>query len=265
MNFRYATLGKDSILNEDSVLAEDNRIAVSDGAGGGGMFADKWSSYLLQHLPAHPIRSFNVLDEWIDRIWELFYNQHETIAKGLGSAELNKFYDEGSLATLAVLWVVKSSVEWMSYGDSAVFCYDFESKELLTNMQNPLSFNDAPYLINVNAPLSEEGFNFGTFTRSDSKWFFCASDALAHYIFVSYMVANLAGYQGTIQTMVNAKTKNSNYVRAIKSEPRIDFEKEVLIKIFNSAKNKANFAKHLQKLQRNGKLAYDDYSIAFLY
>lgn len=34
-------------LNEDAAIAKKNMIAVSDGAGGGGVFADRWSKYLL--------------------------------------------------------------------------------------------------------------------------------------------------------------------------------------------------------------------------
>ena len=33
------------ITNEDAALAKPEMIAVSDGAGGGGLFADLWSTY----------------------------------------------------------------------------------------------------------------------------------------------------------------------------------------------------------------------------
>lgn len=149
MNFLRVSIGKDNLLNEDSIIADSTRIAVSDGAGGGGLFADRWSAYLLNKLPPNPIHSFEVLDEWVESIWESFYSQYEAIAKSLGAVELNKFYDEGSLATLAVLWLNGNGVEWMSYGDSAVFCYDFKSKELLSNIVNPQLFNETPFLIRV--------------------------------------------------------------------------------------------------------------------
>lgn len=265
MNFLRVSIGKDNLLNEDSIIADSTRIAVSDGAGGGGLFADRWSAYLLNKLPPNPIHSFEVLDEWVESIWESFYSQYEAIAKSLGAVELNKFYDEGSLATLAVLWLNGNGVEWMSYGDSAVFCYDFKSKELLSNIVNPQLFNETPFLINVNAPLCDDGFKCGTFPVSETKWYFCATDALAHYIIASYMVANKSVYQDSLHESVNSRTKNSNFIRAILSESNIDFEKDVMMKLFNCAKNQSNFARHIKKLQRMGKLAYDDYSIAFLY
>ena len=93
---RAITIEKEwNIPNEDAVIAKDNLIAVSDGAGGGGVFADKWSKYLVDHLPDKPIKTFSAFDKWIDGIWEPFYNDCEKIAKKEGGMLLNKFYDEG--------------------------------------------------------------------------------------------------------------------------------------------------------------------------
>ena len=57
---RTISIGKfeEGIINEDAVIAQNKMIAVSDGAGGGGVFADLWSHYLLNHLPNQPISSF---------------------------------------------------------------------------------------------------------------------------------------------------------------------------------------------------------------
>ena len=50
---RSVTLGKfeANSINEDDAVGRRNMIAVSDGAGGGGLFADRWSKYLLKKLP----------------------------------------------------------------------------------------------------------------------------------------------------------------------------------------------------------------------
>lgn len=265
MKFLKVSIGKEAILNEDAVIADSTKIAVSDGAGGSGLFADKWSSYLLSHLPAHPLLTFKSLDEWIDSFWENFYTQMETEAKKLGSFELNKFYDEGSLATIASMWIVDNRIEWMTYGDSTVFCYDFETKTLASNIIDLKIYNDAPYLINVNSSLNEKGFSSGTFPISASKIFFCASDALSHYILTSYFITNKASHESELQIAIEANTKNSNFIRALLTRPAKNFERDILLKLFKSAKNKGNFTKHIRKLQKEGKIAFDDYSIAFFY
>ena len=72
----------DHAPNEDAVFCSPQCIAVSDGAGGCGLYADKWSRYLIEQLPKDaPLCSFTELDEWLDGIWEAFYDEHEELAK----------------------------------------------------------------------------------------------------------------------------------------------------------------------------------------
>ena len=70
--------------NEDAAIARNGLIAVSDGAGGGGVFADQWSRYLVDNLPDEPIQNYSEFDNWLDAIWEKFYNEHEELAKAQG-------------------------------------------------------------------------------------------------------------------------------------------------------------------------------------
>jgi hypothetical protein len=57
MNSRYTSITKfGEITNEDAAIVKDNIIAISDGAGGGGVFADRWSRYLVNNLPEVPIK-----------------------------------------------------------------------------------------------------------------------------------------------------------------------------------------------------------------
>ena len=115
----------EGLINEDAAKATEKWIAVSDGAGGGGVFADLWSKYLVDHLPGEPIMDYQTFDAWIDGIWEPFYNECEEIAKREGGMLLNKFYNEGSFATLVAVW---KDGHWMSYGDSVAFCYNRDVK-----------------------------------------------------------------------------------------------------------------------------------------
>ena len=84
----------DHVANEDAFYSSDTCIAVSDGAGGCGLFANEWSEYLVKHLPKDkPVVSFKELDEWVDGIWEPFYNEHEERAKEGDGILLNKYYN----------------------------------------------------------------------------------------------------------------------------------------------------------------------------
>ena len=176
---------EEGIINEDAARATPEWIAVSDGAGGGGVFANKWSEYLVEHLTETPISDFAAFDSWIEGIWEPFYNEYEEVAKREGGMLLNKFYDEGSFATLVAVW---KNGQWISYGDSVAFCYNKKSGLLQNTFGKLVDFNNPPYLINCKDSLNEEGFKCGRFNLTDDSIVFAASDALAHYILMMYEV-----------------------------------------------------------------------------
>ena len=87
----------------------------------------------MEHLPKDaPLCSFAEFDEWVDGIWEAFYNEHEERAKEGDGILLNKFYNEGSCATVAAAWKTNDEeCRWIAYGDSVVFHYNRHTELLL--------------------------------------------------------------------------------------------------------------------------------------
>ena len=251
---------EDGIVNEDAVKATRKWIAVSDGAGGGGVFADQWSNYLVEHLPNEPITDYAAFDQWIDGIWEPFYNECEEVAKAEGGMLLNKFYDEGSFATIVAVW---EDGHWMSYGDSVAFCYDRATGRLQHSYSRIVEFNNPPYLVNCKDPTDEKGFRSGHFEITKDCVVFVTSDALAHYILMMYEVAHNEQYNEELQEAINVQTKDSNFIMTALGMKKIDFEKDVINKLLN-CRNAWNFKQHLQSLRKNGLIGHDDYSIAIL-
>lgn len=265
---RWITLGKfeKNAINEDSVIARKNMIAVSDGAGGGGLFADRWSKYLLKNLPNKPITSAEQLDEWIGRIWEPFYNKAEEVAKRLGGMALDKFYDEGSFATLATAWKSQDNIyRWMSYGDSVIFHYDYSTKKLTHSFPSLEDFNRPPFLINCKDELNLNGFKCGAFKLTKSSFVFVTSDALAHYVLMMYELSMADCYSSEIDKSLRAGTKNANLIKKGQSLPYFKFEKVVIDKLRKSVFDKGYYKKWLEGLVNNGLLALDDYSLAVMY
>ena len=251
---------EEGIVNEDAVKATQKWIAVSDGAGGGGVFADLWSKYLVEHFPDEPITDYQTFDKWMDGIWEPFYNECEELAKVEGGMLLNKFYDEGSFATIVAVW---GDGHWMSYGDSVAFCYDRASDKLQHSFGRLMDFNNPPYLVNCKDSTSEQGFKCGKFDFHKNSVVFVASDALAHYILMMYEVAHKEQYEEELQEAIDAQTKDSNFIRTALGMKKIDFEREVIDKLMN-CRNEWNFKQHLQSLRKKGLIGHDDYSIAIL-
>ncbi|MDE6715885.1 MAG: hypothetical protein K2J74_05310 [Muribaculaceae bacterium] len=241
-------------------------IAVSDGAGGGGLFADRWSRYLVNHLLHNPITTGEQLDEWIGSIWEVYYNKAEESAKKLGCLALDKFYDEGSFATMAAVWAQEDhTCLWMTYGDSVVFHYDYATKKLTHSFTGLADFNNAPYLINCKDELNLDGFRIGRFPLNKNSILFVASDALSHYILMMYELSRKEGFASEIEIAKAANSKNSNLILKAQSLPNIRFEKDVIDKLRKSVYDKAAFRKWTESLYKIGLLAMDDYSLAVMY
>lgn len=265
---RSISIGKTekNAINEDAVAARKNMIAVSDGAGGGGLFADRWSRYLVKHLPNAPISSAEQLDEWIGSIWERYYNKAEASAKKIGGLALDKFYDEGSFATLAAVWRQEDGVcKWMTYGDSVVFHYDYATKRLTHSFTSLIDFNNAPYLINCKDELNLEGFVKGEFLLTKHSIAFVASDALSHYILMMYELSKKEVCASEIERARLSNSKNSNLIAKALALPGINFEKVVIDKLRKSAYDKSGFRRWTESLFRKGLLALDDYSLAVMY
>lgn len=250
---------EEGIINEDAAIAKKEVIAVSDGAGGGGVFADLWSKFLVEHLPDKPIKSYKAFDKWIDGIWEPFYNDSEERAKTEGGMFLNKFYDEGSFATLVAVW---NNGQWISYGDSVAFCYDRGNGRLQHSFGRLVEFNNPPYLINCKDPLNEQGFKSGQFDIQPGSIVFVTSDALAHYILMMYEVAHREEFESELQEAISAQTKDSNFIKTCMSQRKVDFED--VIKKLPMSNNAGNFRKHLESLRKKGLIAHDDYTIAIM-
>ena len=251
---------EEGITNEDAAIAKENVLAVSDGAGGGGVFADCWSQYLVDNLPDKPIKNYKAFDKWIDSIWEPFYNEYEEKAKSVGGMFLNKFYDEGSFATIVAVW---KGGQWVSYGDSVAFCYNMKTDELQHSFTRLSVFDTPPYLINCKDPLDEKGFRCGKFKITKDCVVFAASDTLAHYIIMMYEVTHKEKFTDELREAIDAQTKNSNFIKAALEQKTIDFHKDIIIKFMNCT-NETNFMRHLQSLKNKGVLGHDDYSLALL-
>ncbi|MDE6669322.1 MAG: hypothetical protein K2K26_06545 [Muribaculaceae bacterium] len=259
--------GEKSALNEDAVIARKNVIAVSDGAGGGGLFADRWSHYLLKHLPASPIGSAEELDKWIGSIWETYYNRAEESAKRLGGMELDKFYDEGSFATLAAVWYqpTNSICNWIAYGDSVVFHYDYDTKELRHSFTALADFDRPPYLINCKEELNPAGFRSGDFAMTPTSFVFVTSDAFAHYVLMMYELSKSEIYRGELRGASAANSKNGNILKRASALSGINFERDVIEKLRKGVYDESRFAKWVRALCGKGLLAFDDCSAAVMY
>ena len=148
---------------------------------------------------------------WIEQIWEPFYNECETDAKQLGGLLLDKFYDEGSFATIVAVWKTsENECQWMSFGDSVAFHYNYITHKLQHSFTSLSDFNKPPYLIYCKDELLKDGIKSGVFNIGKQSVVFVASDALAHYIMMMYEIAHCEEFAQELNIAESYYTKNSN-------------------------------------------------------
>lgn len=263
MKSRGVSIAKinDTVANEDSFFSSEQCIAVSDGAGGCGLFANEWSKYLIEHLPKNePITSYQELDEWVDGIWEPFYNEHEERAKCGDGILLNKFYNEGSCATVAAAWM-SSDVEcsWMAYGDSVVFHYSRKTVTLEHSFTKLSDFSNPTRLVSCKDPLEEEGFKSGVFSLDDSSIVFAASDALSHYILMMYELSKCLDYREELAEEYMKQSGNSQLLKTAENL-KFDFEKDVIDRLLDASESESSFRTFIEKLYGNGVIDMDDFT-----
>lgn len=263
MKCRGVSIAKinDTVANEDSFFSSEQCIAVSDGAGGCGLFANEWSKYLIEHLPKEqPITSYQELDEWVDGIWEPFYNEHEERAKSGDGILLNKFYNEGSCATVAAAWMSSDAeCSWMAYGDSVVFHYIRKTETLEHSFTKLSDFSNPPRLISCKDPLEEEGFKSGVFSLDDSSIVFAASDALSHYILMMYELSKCLDYREELAEEYMKQSGNSQLLKTAESL-KFDFEKDVIDRLLETSESESSFRIFIEELYEKGVIDMDDFT-----
>lgn len=248
---------KGNLLCEDSsLLYNEEFIAVSDGAGGGGVFADRWSQYLVKNVSTTPITTFEEFSAWMEKIWNPFYDEYEKVAQEQGGMLLNKFYDEGSFATLVVAWKSETNkIKWIAYGDSVVFCYDRKTGELKHSFTSLSDFAKPPYLLNWKDEPQKEGFSAGEFEIEGDVNVFACSDALAHYVIMMYEVA--CG-----NSMPETNDKNSDII-ALAKTMKVNFKRDVINPLLKALQHN-KLEQYCVDKYHQGLLALDDYSLARL-
>ena len=264
---RLGTVAKfgEQAPNEDYAYADEGCIALSDGAGGCGLYADRWSEYLVTQLPKRDaIQSYEQLDAWVGEIWQDFYDACEAEAQKGDSMLLNKFYNEGACATLVAVWRRSAqSCQWMAYGDSLIFVYNRASGELWHSFSALADFDKAPYLISCKDPLTPQGFSHGVIELEADSLVFAASDSLSHFILMMYQVSRWEQYQPALEALIASHSSSSHLIQVARAMT-FDFERDILEPLIASTASEPAFAEQMRAWYELGLLELDDYSVVFL-
>lgn len=210
------------------------------------------------------LSSFTALDDWVDGIWEKFYNEHEERAKEGDGILLKKFYNDGSYATIAAVWATEQGqCQWMTYGDSVVFHYSRQTGLLEHSFTRLANFSNPPRLVSCKDPLEEEGFRSGVFHLDDTSVVFAASDTLSHYCLMMYEVSKRMEFEDELAEERTKQTSNQQLLQVAEKEP-FNFDEDVLRPLLRSADSEADFKELMETLYVKRLIDMDDYTLAIL-
>ncbi len=256
------------VINEDHYRI-DGLLAVADGAGGAGIFSGEWSEYLLKNLPEQPIQDQNGLSEWLERIWELFFEEHEKL--NLEADIRNKFLNEGSLSTLSAVWTVQKeddsvSLHWLSYGDSVILIIDPEKGIIENSISDMRVFAEPPNLLNWNTePIKGAMIHANTSVMKGMSVLLC-TDALGQYLLLTNALAGeSAENAGQLDAIRQMPFRLANLLEQIERSGIVkeNWVEQVLNPLVAAAENESNFKTHMYDLLNRGLIAPDDYTFVF--
>ena len=255
--------------NEDKikVSASKSMFALSDGAGGIGVEAHRWAAYLLEKLPEeNPIQNFEALSNWQNDIWEAYFKEIETELKERASIALNKFYAEGSLATLVAAWLIgddtDKKIQVMAYGDSFIGLWHNEPKKFWTNIPKLSSFLENPSLLNCKDEVTENGV-YEALQIKQGDVLIIASDTIGQFLLGSYYLLEEKGeHEADFALIRENPSRFSAQFQALEAYYTGKENWQEVLKILKeNLDTEEHFRTYTEGLKGDSLLGYDDYSV----
>ena len=255
---------------EDVICLFPRRAALSDGAGGTGVYAHLWAQQLAHTLPEHPFTDNEALWQYVQRQEAPFLQKVEPLAATHAPTNY-KLWIEGSSATLAALWWRPLSgrmvAEWVSYGDSAVMIYEPRLRRLHLQpyLRPPDQFLRNPHLLNWNGT----GLPPSAFCRSekplplDGKIVWLASDALAQHLYWLYLSTTHWG-EARLSSLLPRYPEAAPLVAALLTYSKHHRFDQHLAQLKIALQSPETFQRFCHQLHQQELLRRDDYALVWV-
>ncbi len=247
----------------DGVLA-----AVSDGAGGAGLFCGPWAETLVTRLPRTPIAGVKGLNQWMDGFCLSFRADYAERSKAT-PARHSKFIREGSFATLVAGWLAlrqgRVSLRWLGYGDSQMMVFDRTGRLPVLAASYPATLaalDRAPFLLNWKDLPREASLHGGQIDLPERATVVLASDGIGQYLLLRTL-ASLGKPPGEFLRLAGGDSKLGQAARAHRAGPAPCVSSE-LAALRDSLKSDQSFAARVRVLNDRGLLANDDATLIMI-
>ena len=167
-------------------------IAISDGAGGVGIYCKEWANYLVNHSPNF-LFSEEKINEWFMEISQNFFH-HQINNINIDNSVKDKFITTGSFATSLYLWIDynKKTLYYTGVGDSTVFILRKSIDDYETILIYPIDKNEFldqnPLLLNWRIKNKIDKINSIQIQNGDIV--IAATDAISRWILLNLRMLN---------------------------------------------------------------------------
>lgn len=266
--------------NEDYASIYSNKdvlytmYAITDGAGGSGVFSKEWSRYLSEKIPKIPSEfAYSKSIEWFNIISKGFY---EDIIANQDLSDLilqRKVFKEGSYSTLTVCWIDKHSNEifYSSTGDSCILYFEKENNtyylKAISSLNKQEEIDEAPSLLNWNIEITQQ-LPFDSLEIENEFRLILASDSLSKWILLNVAIFDFSILNETHFNLSFLNSLNSEKYQARKSNMKLGSNFQNLNELFeylkSISKNNDVFKHSMTSLYQNCEIEIDDYSLIYV-
>ncbi len=265
-------------LNEDRFclrrFPDGLLAAVSDGAGGAGLFCGAWAETLIGRLPNLPIAGIDGLNRWMDGFCLAFRSEHVPKTQSQ-PAKHTKFVREGSLATLAACWVSfyrgRTLLRWLGYGDSQIMVFDRTGAKPVLAAAYPSTVSvleKSPALLNWKDLPDRAKLSTGAIRLPTRATVAIASDSIGQFILLSYLARHSPGLGGSRMAeeflrLASNDSKLGEAVRAHRQHSNGSFSR-ILETARAALKSEHEFSAYVRARHGEGLLANDDATLLLI-
>jgi hypothetical protein len=264
---------KNETENEDAIaikeVFEKNLFAMSDGAGGAGIYCKEWANHIVNNQPELPFLSNDEANKWFQKISKSFYEfikpkvNYDNIFIG------ERFDSEGSYATLLYVWVSKTEKKYFlsGIGDTTLFHFkkinDANSISLIEPISKQSNLNDNPNLINWQKPLEYSLLSKSVDYENGDTIVIC-TDSLSRRIVYQLLLINQSETEQCLNENIN-KTYRRDFLDHLKINQQICRMNEFVNYLRNLIGMSAeSFRAEITKWVERNELEKDDYSFIII-
>lgn len=266
-----ASIFKKEISCFNSVIAakKGSVFSMAQTSQSKGLLSQQWGEHLLSSIGTSPIKTEKGFNEWLNNVWEDFYNWGAENFKN-DQYKLNKFEKEGSIASVASIWLDENLFPtFFCVGNAYVLKYNSLTNELFA----PYPLEDFSKWINnesrinwINESLPEIYFEESKTSIYEGDKYILCNKNLAKQFIITYLILKSKddAYWLKLEALMRSDEELSESF--FKNRNAYDYTSysDFIEEWCEYCATEESFSNHIGILQSEGKLDKTDCSISII-